>query len=289
MEGLITTVQRLSTKDGPGIRTTVFLKGCNMECCWCHNPESISKNILIGFLTENCTFCNNCIEICKNNCLTFNNKTLNIDYSKCTYCGDCVDVCSNNALSIVGKYYETDELVKIILEDFEYFKNSNGGVTFSGGEPLLQTAFLVDVIKKLKRENIHIIIETNLSVSLNPELINLVDCFYIDIKSMNDEKHKNWTNISNKNILSNIRYLDKLNAIFEIRTPIIPNFNNQESDILQIKEFIDSLNNNIKYSLIPYHPMGLNKYKQFQIPIKYNNEDFLDRDIFDKLNNVLRI
>ncbi len=248
MKGIVTDIQRTSVHDGPGLRTTVFLKGCNMRCMWCHNPETLKREPEIMYYAE-----------------------------KCIHCGKCAEGCRTGARVVCGKEYGAEEILDIVEEDRVYYGQS-GGVTISGGEPSVQPEFLMEIVKEAKRRDIHVGIETNLSMDFNiyKGLLPYIDCWMADIKMYDEDKHQRYTGVSNKRILSNIRNLDDyLNHNLIIRTPVIEGINSDRKDLDSIASFVGGLKNLWYYELLPYHPLGLSKQveggmvmKRFEAPDK---------------------
>ncbi len=225
-KALIADIQRASMHDGPGLRTTVFFKGCPLNCAWCHNPECISFEKEILYYPEKCIGCNKCDE-----------------------------GCFSGAKVICGKEYTKEELLKEILIDKDYFKN-NGGVTFSGGEPLCQKEFLLEMISLLKEFNISTAIETSL-IYFDEKILSGVDYIMADLKLFNNDLHKKYTGVSNKVILENFKKLDKLNKPYIIRTPLIKNV----TDVDNINNFVSTLKNVEEHQYLTYHPLGISKAK----------------------------
>lgn len=237
--GIITDIQRASIHDGPGYRTTVFLKGCPLRCEWCHNPETINPNPEMLFYPEKCIGCNMCDKGC--------------------YSG---------ARVVCGREITPDKLFEEIVVDLPYYKNG-GGVTFSGGEPLMQKDFLREVIKLCKKEKINVAVETSLII-FDEEIFSSVDLVLADLKIWDNDLHKKHTGVSNTQIKENFKKVDSLGVKIIARTPIIPEI---EQGVDKISEFVSGLKNLVKYELLPYHPLGLPKYAalglkkpQFSIP-----------------------
>lgn len=230
-EAIITDIQRASVHDGPGIRTTVFFKGCNMRCDWCHNPETISKDIDIMLNPEKCIGCNLCHQGC--------------------YSG---------AKTVCGKFYTIEKLVKEIKQDIPYFGDL-GGVTLSGGEVFLQDEYVFQLIKELKKEGIGVAVETNFYHDYEKlrKFIGIIDYWIIDIKIFSAKLHKTHTGVDNKKILENVKLLGKTNEKIIIRTPVIKNINDSEEELLSIANWIKDVKNLMYYELLPYHPLGLSK------------------------------
>lgn len=264
MNGIIFDIQRNSFVDGPGIRTTVFFKGCNLKCAWCHNPESQSKSPQIMFYKNRCTGCGRC-------------KGLTVN--------DTDFVCFNGAKEICGKEYTADEVLNIILKDKSYYENSSGGVTFSGGECMLQTDFLCELMKKCKENGIHTAIDTagNIPWEYFEKVLPFCDLFLYDIKIFDSEKHKKYTSVGNELILDNLKKLFARGADVWIRIPVIAGVNDTADEMLEIKKFLNPYNP-LKIELLPYHKMGEHKYDalgtkavQFEVP---------DKSVMKKLNSV---
>ena len=268
-------IQRGSYVDGPGIRTTVFFKGCNLKCKWCHNPEGISKGIQKLFYKDKCVGCGKCARICP-----YNQKD-------CTLCGKCALYCPNYALEICGAEYTISELFEIIIKDKSYYESSNGGVTFSGGECMLQIDFLTEILKICKKANINTAVDTagNVPYEYFEKIIPYTDTFLYDIKCISEDLHEKFTGVSNATIISNLKKLSKsFKGKIVVRIPLIGGFNDEDSEIFKIKDFMLQINvSNVE--VLPYHKMGLHKYEalnmqsaEFYTP----NKEIIDS--FKKLN-----
>lgn len=243
-------IQKNSLVDGPGIRTTVFFKGCNLKCKWCHNPESQKKEPQMLIFKDKCTDCGICKKICESK-------------ENCTLCGKCVPLCVNNARKICGKLYNEDEVFKEIMSYDVFYEASGGGVTFSGGECMLQIDFLTGLLKRCKQNNIHTAIDTagNVSWDKFEKVLPYTDLFLYDIKCITKELHILGTGVSNKLILDNLEklsYLSKSDII--IRIPVVGGFNDTEEEFYKIKDFIKNLRIQ-KTELLKYHSMGEYKYR----------------------------
>lgn len=245
---LIYDIQRSSFVDGPGIRTVVFFKGCPLHCDWCHNPESQSVKSEMFWYKNLCTGCNDCLTACKNNAIHAGNDQYKIDRSKCNSCGDCAKACNHSALKIAGQAYSVESLVNIILKDKTYFNTSGGGVTFSGGEPLMFMDFLAPVCKKLKDENINIAVQTcgyfnfdQFEETVSP----YINTIYFDLKLIDNTLHNQYTGKGNNLILENLQKLfsPKKHKII-IRTPLIPGITDTIENLGNISKIISKLNHN---------------------------------------------
>lgn len=243
-------IERCSFVDGPGIRTTVFFKGCNLHCAWCHNPESQSFHPQMMFHRDKCTGCSKCKSICPTP-------------DQCTLCGKCTFFCPVDARKICGKRYTVDEVFSEIAKDKAYYDNSNGGVTFSGGECMLQVDFLAEILKKCKKAGIHTAIDTagHVPFAQFEKILPYTDLFLYDIKVMGPLKHKQYVGVENNLILENLKKLLLFPAKVWIRIPVIPGINDSEEEMLAVKTFLAECRAPEKLELLPYHSMGENKYR----------------------------
>lgn len=269
MKGTIINIQKYSIHDGPGIRTTVFFKGCPLNCWWCHNPESQHLEPEVMYWEEKCTACGNCIKHCPKGALSIVDGKLKYNSESCELCSECSKYCINEARVIKGKYISVDELFKEIMKDQIFYDESNGGVTFSGGEPLIQADFLREVMKKCKRMDIHTTIDTCGYVSWDKfeKIVDYTDLFLYDLKHMNSDKHKIYTSVPNELILDNLKKLSDLGKNIYIRMPIIPGVNDDIEDLKKAAELLKNLNI-IQVNLLPYHKMGMDKYKRLNMDLK---------------------
>lgn len=259
-------IQRNSFVDGPGIRTTVFFKGCNLKCAWCHNPESQEAKPQIMFYSDKCTHCGRCA-----------NLTVN----------DTNFICFNDAKEICGREYTLDEVLKEVLKDKTFYDNSNGGVTFSGGECMLQIDFLWEILKKCKENNIHTAVDTagNVPWKYFEKILNCTDLFLYDIKLFESEKHIKYTGADNKVILDNLERLFKSGAKVWLRIPVIGGVNDFAEEMVKIKNFLTPYQPQ-KIELLPYHNLGTHKYRALNI----ENHIFTppSNDSMEKLNLLFK-
>lgn len=259
--GCIFNVQRFSVNDGPGIRTTVFMKGCPLNCVWCHNPESKSAHAEIFYDPKKCLNCRACENICPNVRHDFKSGSHEYIREGCTLCHACADNCVACALETVGTRRSVDEIMKEVLRDKIFYETSGGGITLSGGEPMYQFDFTLSLLKAAKSEGLHTCIETcGFSSRENFEkTIPFVDIFLFDCKETDPKRHKQYTGVSNEKILENLHYIDSLGAKTVLRCPIIPSFNDREDHFEEIAELANSLDNIIEINVEPYHPLGSGK------------------------------
>lgn len=265
----IINIQKFSIHDGDGIRTSIFFKGCLLSCLWCHNCESQLFKPQIIYHKERCIGCKKCIFKCTNDNIFLDNSNPEFFIKfkpECDACGECVEACCTNAIEVVGKPYTVKQLVEIVEKDMIFFENSNGGITLSGGEVLLQdTEFLLELLKELKYLDINVAVDTCgfVPYEMIIPLIPYVDTFLYDIKILDEQMHKEYTGVTNKYILDNLIKLSQDNTNINIRIPVIGNFNNTKLHMTQIADFLKD--NNIKttkISLLPYHSMGLDKHEK---------------------------
>lgn len=290
--GVIFNIQKCSIHDGPGIRTLVFLKGCPLRCLWCSNPESQKVEPEIASLYKRCIGCRACEKICPQKAISCKNSQMLIDKELCNNCNLCAEVCCTNSKQVMGKKMTVDEVLIEILKDRPFYKKSGGGVTFSGGEPLMQPDFLLEILKKCKNLGIDTAIETSgygSSIVLE-EAAEYLDTIHFDIKHMNDIKHKELTGVSNKLILDN---LIKLNNKLEekkviVRIPVIPGYNDSEENISLTAQFCTQLKSVKRMELLPYHNLGEHKYKSINRNYELSEVKTPDGKYMEKLMNIAK-
>lgn len=267
--GVVFNIQRYCIDDGPGIRTTIFFKGCPLNCWWCHNPESQNEKKAIIYNKNKCILCYTCVDMCKMDCIT---KELKIDMNSCTLCGKCTHNCPTEALEMLGKQMNIEEIMNEIVKDKVFYEESGGGVTFSGGEPLMQADFLEEVLSRCHDKGIHTTVDTSgyCTWEALSKVSNKVDLFLYDIKHMDESKHKKFTGVSNKLILNNLKKLSALNKDIWVRLPIIPTVNDDYKNLSDTGEFLQSLGLKNVY-ILPYHNMFMDKYQT--LGMRYNLKD----------------
>ncbi len=261
--GLISFVQRYSTKDGPGIRSTVFLKGCPLGCLWCSNPELIRFVPDLLYSREKCKRCGTCIQVCPREALSFNaDGFIQIDRERCNGCGDCVAVCPHGALELVGRTITVEALTAELLKDCVFYQTSGGGVTFSGGEPLWQSGFLARVSERLKQEDIHVALDTagEASWCRFEEVLPFTDLVLYDIKVMDPDLHRQLTGRPNDLILANARLLAEKEVPMHIRMVMVPGLNDNPEEIKARMDFVSGLKSVQQVDILPYHRYGAGKY-----------------------------
>jgi len=263
--GRVFDVQRFSTHDGDGIRTTIFLKGCPLKCAWCQNPEGISSEEHLIYFENKCINCRLCVKNCSNKSVVEKDNKICIIKEICTAKQNkiVIDSCPTNALAMDSKNYTLDEVVEIATKDKAFFKYG-GGVTLSGGEPFFQKDFTIALLKRLKEMRINTAIETSLFIASESivEALPYLDMIFADLKIFDNEKHKASTGVSNELIKKNIKLIlesNKKNCV-TIRTPLIPNFTANNNNIYDISKYIADIYPQVRYELLNYNPLAKSKY-----------------------------
>lgn len=294
-KGFIFNIQKFCINDGPGIRTTVFFKGCPLHCTWCHNPEShLCKEELL-YDADKCVGCGRCGAICPQKAHIFE-KAHRIDYSKCIFCGSCADQCSFDALEIAGKETCVQEVIEEVLKDKIFYDNSGGGITLSGGEPLMQLDFACALLRLAKENNLHTCLETSGFTAKENilKIAEFVDIFLYDWKLTDDKLHKAYTGVSNTQILENLKAIDALGSKIILRCPVIPNVNDTQAHFMGIANLANSLENVLAIEIEPYHSLGNSKLHKlgkteeipvFQQPTRQQTEEWITQ--IQKHTNVI--
>jgi len=269
-KGLVFDIKRYAIHDGPGIRTTVFFKGCPLKCLWCHNPESWQANVELGFRKGRCVGCGQCAEACPHEAVSLVENRPVTDVEKCVLCGRCVDVCLAGARQIIGRETTVSEVMAEVERDVIFYDQSGGGVTFSGGEPLMQPDFLLALLNRCRALNIHTAVDT--SCYAEPEIVKSVakraDLFLCDLKHMDNEMHKRFTGVGNNLILENIRRIAQAGKKIVIRIPIIPGFNDEMANIEATGKFTASLSGVGRIDILPFNRGGIEKSARLTGEIK---------------------
>lgn len=262
MTGTITTVQRMSIHDGPGIRSTVFFKGCNLRCKWCHNPETWSRKAQLQHINGDCIHCGRCLERCERGALRIENGEIAIDREQCNVCGACIAGCPAKAMVRVGRTVTVEELLQELLRDTTFYETSTGGITLSGGEPLLQPDFALALLQACKQHGLHTAVESNLCIdaSLLTRFLPVVDLWMCDLKVADAQQHRLWTGASNEQTLANLHTLNKAHARIIVRTPVVPGVNDTPEAIEAICQLLTPLHSVEQYELLGFHVLGFDKF-----------------------------
>lgn len=262
--GIVFNIQRYSIQDGPGIRTTVFLKGCPLRCGWCHNPEGQSPAPQLMLVETRCIGCGECAVVCPLCEGIAERKPALVLADRCKVCGRCVEACPTGARRIVGRRMSTSEVMSELLKDEVFYAESGGGVTFSGGEPLAQPAFLGDLLRACRASGLHTAIDTCGfgSAETVVALGQLADLLLFDIKLMDDALHRRYTGVSNEQILANLRALDAVHRNIWLRVPLIPGITDAPENLEATAKLAGSLRNVRRITVLPYHKTGVQKFRR---------------------------
>ena len=260
--GVVFDIARCSYHDGPGIRTTVFLKGCNLRCPWCHNPESFDPQPQIEWTPALCVSCGACASVCPNGVHQILNGTHRLLPAACTRCGACVAACPQNALQIAGRDLSAEDVLEIVKKDRAYYENSGGGVTFSGGEPTCQPAFLLDLLNLCRKESIHTALETNgcIPQDLLGKLLPLVDLFLLDCKADDAETLRKWTGGDFSLWQQTLDAIEAYGTPVVLRLPIIPGFNDTDAHFAFAAALSQRCRCIESVEILPYHTIGNGKW-----------------------------
>jgi len=262
LTGTIFDIKKYAIHDGPGIRTTVFFQGCPLLCWWCHNPESQSRTPVLLYRRNRCVLCGTCVETCPQSGISIN-KVAITNQGKCDVCGECAEVCYYGAREVSGREMTVAEVLAEIERDVPFYDQSGGGVTFSGGEPLLQHRFLLTLLRECKKRAIHTVVDTSgfAAWDVIERIRDDIDLFLYDLKLMDDVRHKQYTGVSNELILNNLRRLAEGGSQIFVRIPLIPGINDDAENLTQCAAFITSLPTITGIELMGYHDIAAAKYE----------------------------
>ena len=274
-KAIVFDIQKFSIHDGPGIRTTVFLKGCPLRCVWCHNPESWRPEPELLFTAAKCTGCRRCAEVCPAGVHAFTaDGRHELDRAACVRCGKCVEQCPAEALELCGRSLTVEEVMAEVRKDRVFYENSGGGMTLSGGEPMMRPEFTFALLNAAKKEGIHTALE---SCGFAPReeferILPVTDLFLFDIKTMDEAKHLRLTGRDNRLILSNLEFLSGAGAEIVLRCPLIPGLNDTPSELAKIGELAERLSGVTGIDVEPYHPLGVSKAERLGQSPAYSAE-----------------
>ena len=287
--GIIFNIQRYSIHDGPGIRTTVFLKGCPLNCWWCQNPESQTDKQEMIFWEDRCIGCALCSINCPSGAISMKDGKPVTNRNECIMCGKCSRICPARAREIMGSKVSADDVIKEIEKDLIFYEESGGGATFSGGEPLSQSEFLGALLDGCKEKKIHTAVDTSgyIPWKILERLNSKIDLFLYDLKIMDDKRHKKYTGVSNNLILENLKKLCLVHHNIFIRFPIIPGINDDDQNIREMGEFLSSLKI-AQINLLPYHFMGIDKYKRLERIYKLADIHSPSKEKLSDISTILR-
>lgn len=278
-KGLIFNIQKFSIHDGPGIRTTIFLKGCPLRCKWCANPESQSAHVQILWDQKKCVHCLQCVKSCMHQAISCREGEIHIDEELCQGCLTCVSTCLQSALSNEGETKEIEEIVRIALQDKDFYEESGGGITISGGEGMSQPYFLKELVKELKKHNLHLAIETTGYIPKETfhELAPLFDLLLFDVKHYDTNRHFEGTGVHNEQIINNLKWATHQGLEILPRIPVIPGFNDSIQDAAGLASLLTEIGLK-KVQLLPFHQFGERKYEMMHKEYAYKNVRALQKE-----------
>jgi pyruvate formate lyase activating enzyme len=266
--GTTFNLQGFSTEDGPGIRTTVFMKGCGLRCKWCHNPEGLRREPDLMWYDTRCIAARDCLAACPEHALDLRAAGLCVDRARCNACGACVTACPTGALEVIGRTWTADELLAEILKDAVFYETSGGGVTFSGGEPMLQADFLADLLPRCRAAGMDVALDTCGAVAWHEyqRVLPYVNLVLLDLKVWDSERHRAATSAPNDLILANARRFSDAGMPLWIRTPVIPGYTDDAENLAAIEAFVGELRTVERWDRLPYTNLGQPKYHRLDLP-----------------------
>ena len=286
---LVISITRMTVHNGPGIRTLILLKGCPLRCIWCSTPESWKESPEIAFYQDRCILCKDCLPVCPKNAITTGDKAVVIDRELCDCCGQCADVCNTEALRLLGQQYTADELVYEVKKDEIVYKHSGGGVTVSGGEPLLEPEFATELLRALKQNGVNTGADTcGFVPRKNIEaVLPYIDFFLWDIKHMDDDTHRKLTGVSNRLILDNLRFVSGNNIPVYLKIPVIPDYNDSEENLRAVCDFARDLPSLVETNLLPLHHLGKARYAAFGLEYPIDGISFIKDAVLTEMKHLV--
>ncbi len=281
--GIVFNIQKFSVNDGPGIRTVVFLKGCPLHCRWCANPESQSTKVQVMWDHKKCLTCRHCESVCENDAIHFINGKIHIDHMKCNACKKCVEECPGHALETEGESKTIEEVMNVVRQDFDFYEESNGGMTISGGELFAQPSYARNLFLAAHEDHIHTCCETTGFTSLETfkSVIEPIDSILMDLKHYDSRKHAEYTGVGNEQIIENMKYAIAIGKDVLPRIPVIPGFNDSLEDAQHLAQLLKNIGA-MKCQLLPFHKFGENKYDLLTQDFAYKDTPSLHpEDLYD--------
>ncbi len=289
IKGIVFNIQRYSIDDGPGVRTTVFMKGCPLSCLWCSNPESQCMKPEVTYRYTSCKRCGTCVEVCPEGIITLDDDGVHIDRTKCTLCGECVSNCLPQALQISGKEMTVDEVFKVVKKDADYYEASGGGVTASGGEILVQADFVAELFKRCREAGFH----TNADTSgfgdpaALKKILEYADLVFYDLKHLDPAKHMEYTGQTNELILQNLKLVADSGVPMVIRVPLIPGYNNSDENLHALGKTVAEVTKDSVVNILPYHRYGANKYRMIDMTYQLEGVPELTQDELNHAKEII--
>jgi pyruvate formate lyase activating enzyme len=288
-EGIVFNIQRYSIDDGPGVRTTVFVKGCPLTCLWCSNPESQNPMPEISYRYTSCKRCGTCENTCPVHAISLTEDGVHINRRECTGCEACIEACIYEALSMSGKKMSVDEVFRIVCRDKDYFEVSGGGLTASGGEILTQPDFVAELFRRCREEGIHTCADTcgfGDKEALR-KILKYSDLVYYDLKHLDSEKHRQYCGVSNEIILENLKLVAESGVPVVIRVPLIPGYNNSDRNIELLSQTVAGFKKDIPVNFLPYHRYGANKYRMLDMVYRLEDVRSLTEDEIERAKRIV--
>ena len=287
--GIIFDIKKFAIHDGPGIRTTVFLKGCSLRCVWCHNPEAVSPRPVLAQFPRNCIGCGRCLELCPNGALSRGEEQIVIDRERCVACGTCTTECYAEALVLHGQEVSVEEVVAEVVKDRPFYDNSGGGVTLSGGEPLVQPEFTRALLQACRAEGLHTVLDTSGHASwpVLEQVLPLVDLALYDLKAGTEETHRRGTGHDQELILENLRRVTSNGVAVQVRVPVVPGFTAEEREMEALAEIVREVEPSEGVELLKYHRLGESKYRSLGVPCPVEGLEPPDDERMARLKEIV--